>query len=505
MTLHDLGKHRLEVENFGPITKANVELRPLTVFFGPSNAGKSYLAKLIYALHGYFSRHLAFRRSTWRFTDFYDRAQATPHLHDLTYRLGDYLGRPVKDDEQVAEDERERLEADLAPLARAAVKLLDVAPVLADEMLRVYGAQNLSGLIRKPQSAAGFTFSYRPLDDQRGELPFRYCFQMRDNKLNFDIHVREDASIRFERSGSYWLRARDPAFFFPPGRAHREEQLSLMRLQAVLANLTQPCTVGAISRPAYYLPASRSGLAEAHAALVGSSLERLTRRSYRQQQAELSGVLFDFITRTFFNPNPGRSGWKLGESLAKGVEQTIIDGIVRVDTIQNGISSVAYRPSGWKEDLPLTRVSSMVTDTIPLVLYLRQHATPGSTIVIEEPEAHMHPAIQVRMVAAIAAIVDAGVRVIVTTHSEWILSALANLVRSAELPMSERQDVAGHGIALRASEVGCWRFVPGTGGGSETREIRLDSDAGMYDAGYPEVGQQLYNEWATIISRLQED
>ena len=41
----------LSVRNFGPIARADIDLRPFTVFVGPSNMGKSYLAALIYALH----------------------------------------------------------------------------------------------------------------------------------------------------------------------------------------------------------------------------------------------------------------------------------------------------------------------------------------------------------------------------------------------------------------------------------------------------------------------
>ena len=40
------------VKNFGPIAEANIDLRPLTVFVGPSNTGKTYFATLVYALHG---------------------------------------------------------------------------------------------------------------------------------------------------------------------------------------------------------------------------------------------------------------------------------------------------------------------------------------------------------------------------------------------------------------------------------------------------------------------
>ena len=41
----------ITVKNFGPIVEANIDLRPLTVFVGPSNTGKTYFATLVYALH----------------------------------------------------------------------------------------------------------------------------------------------------------------------------------------------------------------------------------------------------------------------------------------------------------------------------------------------------------------------------------------------------------------------------------------------------------------------
>ena len=68
-----ISSYQVDVENFGPIAKARVDVRPLTVFVGPSNTGKSYLAVLLYALHqclggaaapygGRFRQKLVFRR-----------------------------------------------------------------------------------------------------------------------------------------------------------------------------------------------------------------------------------------------------------------------------------------------------------------------------------------------------------------------------------------------------------------------------------------------------------
>ena len=42
---------RISATNFGPIANGAVDLRPLTVFVGPSNTGKTYFAILVYALH----------------------------------------------------------------------------------------------------------------------------------------------------------------------------------------------------------------------------------------------------------------------------------------------------------------------------------------------------------------------------------------------------------------------------------------------------------------------
>ena len=57
ITIKDTHHPNVEIAvcNFGPITEATIDLRPLTVFIGPSNTGKTYLATQIYALHGIFN------------------------------------------------------------------------------------------------------------------------------------------------------------------------------------------------------------------------------------------------------------------------------------------------------------------------------------------------------------------------------------------------------------------------------------------------------------------
>ncbi len=41
---------KIEVKNFGPISFGEITLKPLTLFIGPNNSGKSYAAMLIHSI-----------------------------------------------------------------------------------------------------------------------------------------------------------------------------------------------------------------------------------------------------------------------------------------------------------------------------------------------------------------------------------------------------------------------------------------------------------------------
>ena len=93
------GDYRLEVSDFGPIAKASVDLRPLTVFIGPSNTGKSYLAILIYVLHKTLHHCFTTRRraiaSSPQFDrevqEWADRARSPAELPEFPQSLNDKL------------------------------------------------------------------------------------------------------------------------------------------------------------------------------------------------------------------------------------------------------------------------------------------------------------------------------------------------------------------------------------------------------------------------------
>ena len=194
----------------------------------------------------------------------------------------------------------------------------------------------------------------------------------------------------------------------------------------------------------------------------------------------ISGVLGDFLEQLVALASSSARREPEGDNdLALRMEQALLRGTVRVERSEIEYPSFVYRPDGWNKDLPLMNASSMVSELAPVVLYLRHVVQPGDLLIIEEPESHLHPAMQVEFVRQLAATVRSGVRILITTHSEWILEELANLVRLSELSAENREGIDFADLELCPEEIGAWLFERGPEiGGSVVREIPLDVESG---------------------------
>ena len=78
--------------------------------------------------------------------------------------------------------------------------------------------------------------------------------------------------------------------------------------------------------------------------------------------------------------------------------------------------------------IPHYMSSSSVRSLADLHVWLKHKATPGSLLMIDEPELNLHPENQVKMARLFARLINAGVNVFITTHSDYILKELNNLL-----------------------------------------------------------------------------
>ena len=488
----------LTVSNFGPIAEASIELRPMSVFVGPSNTGKSCMAALIYALHRFFNgysananynsargaRSLAKKFGVTGMQEMFLNLETTPSIH---------LQEPV------------------AGLVRQSLN--EVAPlgkILDGEMTRCFGTGRAQDLIRYSSGGrADFSLRGTTSTGTGRNDPFAYSVAVKqETELQASIPGSMPERIEAENIPppvASWL-------FSPEGLMKDKTRDTTERvLTGFLKTLVSACIpsiVGPVARPAHYLPADRAGVMHAHQVAVRGLIAGASRTGLGRDAPMpiLSGVLGDFMEQLVALADPSmREQDEDYDHLARNLEQTLLRGAVRVEQSPVNYPAFVFQPDGWKRDLPLMNASSMVSELAPVVLYLRHVVQRGDLLIIEEPESHLHPAMQVEFTRQLAAAVQSGVRVIITTHSEWVLEELANLVRLAALPEERRDGIDDADAALSPDQLGAWFFEPGSeGNGSMVREISLDTESATFPAGFGLVTESLYNRWAEISACIQE-
>ena len=491
----------ISVRDFGPIAEADIDLRPMTVFVGPSNTGKSYLAILVYALHQFFSGHpsmAAFFRpvtNQWRrpltaIGDIDDRS-----LEDLLTWL-----EQAKSIERSA-DFHAPMPESVASHVRSTLPITqEAAASCVEEILRCFGRRDVSRLIRRSSPAEGeVVISSHVIEGQEPEATLEYQFVLgKDGKSVCyskvpDAIPTQIATLAGYGTSSYYQQI-SRQFESPPERA----------VFGYLADLVNSRFVSPLAGGVHYLPADRTGIMHAHSLIVRALLRSTSWAGIRREEPlpVLSGVTADFLIALQDLRYRGSSA---GIDLAVRLEKEMLAGSIETRFSPTGYPEFYYRPRGWDEDMPLMNTSSMVSELAPVVLYLRDIVGAGELLIIEEPESHLHPAMQVEFVRHLAAAVRAGIRVLITTHSEWVLEELANLVHLSDLPESQRDGIGGADSALAPDQLGIWLFGSDReSGGSTVEEVRFSAEDGGFVTDYEDVAIRTHNDWARISNRLTE-
>jgi predicted ATPase len=111
--------------------------------------------------------------------------------------------------------------------------------------------------------------------------------------------------------------------------------------------------------------------------------------------------------------------------IAKEIEQKIMGGQISAEAAPNQRFMYSNKMCGFT--LPLHLSSSMITELAPFILLLKAGKGKGG-IVFEEPEAHLHLSAQRILARGIVRLVNVGVPVVITTHSDTFLQQINNMI-----------------------------------------------------------------------------
>lgn len=264
-------------------------------------------------------------------------------------------------------------------------------------------------------------------------------------------------------------------------------------------------TVGDI----YFLPASRSGLylgLNSFAPILAElSQSRFFISNKKIELPTLSEPVSDYyidlstVNRTFNNEE------KFGDAV-RFLEQKILRGAIDYDEESKNIT---YRPKGLGIVLNLSEASSMVAELAPLVIYLRHildhrfAATVGQNrrlmrrsrfpankpiLFIEEPEAHLHPEVQVDLMSVFSQLVG-HTKLFITSHSNYMFHAMNNLIL---------------GKRIDGSRIAVYHLVLTKSGTIQADDTKVTPD-GVQDSNFQETSERLYEERLELLEVTTND
>ena len=462
----------IAVRNFGPISEATIDLRPLTVFVGPSNTGKTYFSTLVNALHSAFDSFSGFA------------------IHVLQYLHGEIAFNP--------EDASSRKILAVLNASGGRCKFSDLPQEISDEiqailedsdfLLEVLGSY-LD--VDSPKDMRKSTGSHRDemvisleVSEKNQKI---WCYKMVVSESDITAAGSVDENMPFFVGMP----------FFVEDEQEWDETLGFSGFLKLIDRLING------GGKLYYLPATRSGLMQSHAVIASSLVARSTRSGFERfpEVPMFPNGISDFLQQLIRYKERKAPNSEM-MAIADALESNVLYGKIIWQPSPSGYPEFRYRPQEMAEEIRLTQASSMVSELAPLVLFLRGIISPGDTLIIEEPEAHLHPGAQTEMAATLARLVRAGVRVVVTTHSDWLLKEIGNLIREGILNEKGELRRKTHGPErwLLPEEVGAWQFYKE----KPVEALRFTNLDGIEPPDYEELALNLYNRSAGLHNRLEE-
>lgn len=406
----------LTVEDFGRIERAEVTVKPLTVLVGPNNGGKSYLGTLVWGIESG-----GLNESQWSFDPV-----------DETVRS--WIARADRNPDSWTAWSDEEAQA-LRALWPAFVH--DVMPELCRVLFDVDGLFPKQAEIGSAALSNTWYTAVEKAVIRDGEKRGHSFFWFTNRGTQPMPTAWDGRAVRRDPGASVTgILTDDPkdvpwagnVLGFMAGFGDRGMRSSY-----------EP------DRPVF-LPASRTGFSLFLPTFLQAKLaETLTQSRKRRAIARADGGPESRKSASFTLPHVhlmsgltsafgGQRGPYADE--ADRLERECLDGtiVVRAET---GVANYAFRPDGASEDLGLQLSSALVTELMPLVVLLR-YAEDLPFLVIEEPEAHLHPRLQRIVTRCLCRLVRRGVRVLITTHSTTVAQQINNLIKLGELDVARR-------------------------------------------------------------------
>ena len=383
--------------NIGPIKEAKLELGDMTIISGENNTGKTYLA---YTLYGF----LDFCRKDFEFYLWNNALNSRPSLK----RVQEIFNQLESHGESIVDGKE----------------------------MHKYFMKNLSKVFSKYYMQKVFNST-----DLKFEKSYFEIQKEEDQREGAHISVN---SVYKDKHETYSLTThiKDGNWIFTLERP-RKEEIDPDRLKRSLAMLLA-CTVTQNFPKAFILPAERLSISLLYKALDSSNSRLVGELQHLSGNYQNRMQHFRDVNRMIKHKSAHYT-WPVRDSIdfARGLvyiqnRESHLPKIFfdRIEDISNGyyqlvedeIRFISKKNNPNPFDISLHLASSSARGISDLYFYLKHLAEPGELLMIDEPESHLSPTNQILMARILALCVNYGFKVLITTHSDYIIKEINNLI-----------------------------------------------------------------------------
>ncbi|MCL2253542.1 MAG: ATP-binding protein [Lachnospiraceae bacterium] len=461
---------KIKINNFGPIEEFTYDLKKdLIVTYGNNNIGKSYAMQIVYLLLKTFNR------------------QAFLYNHEY-YHYHTYFGKSISVN-------------NLMSLVKSFLDSNEYSKDITEYVIKA-AFESFSNTYL-PEIINSFKNTFGNFDNTLEQKPIikiktEQCLLIIDlanNKIEGNLNKNKRIKpIKLSKSQTEYHKSRDGKDSF-----HIYVVSDISTPTNIVDEQIRKFYTDNISRPlrlnyshVYFLPASRSGIYSGMNAFGSIIAELSKNRAFVTRKIELPGIsepISDYFI-ALSSKILAKENEELSEYYSE-IEERILKGKITFDQKNN---SLLYKPNNLRASFEMTEVSSMVSEISPVVAFLKfilsQKNVPRrrgqkSILFIEEPEAHLHPDNQVALIEIFAKLVKSNVKLIMSSHSNYVFNKLNNLVLGKKLDYHVYQP-----IVLEDNE-----------NGSVSRILPID-ELGAEDENFMDTSLRLYDEREEIIEQL---
>ncbi len=253
-----------------------------------------------------------------------------------------------------------------------------------------------------------------------------------------------------------------------------------------------------------HLPSERGGIMQSYRAITSAALRKITVAGIEPIDIDpLDGTARDFLSFVI-SPESERRFSRTAAEVFVGLASEIEDKLraeISIIRSPTGIDRVVVTtPEG---QFQLNQSSSMVSEISALVLALKHRVRAEDLLTIDEPEAHLHPEMQIEIAKLLVSLASADLSICLTTHSDYFVEQINNAIRSSELMTDNSESVLSLSSQISYDDVRALLFVRSDDGclADDAMGDRIDP---IQEDTFTTVSRRQYDESVPLIKRLLE-